>query len=127
MPPVLLLVRPLLNLFSCQFVYLSGNWSNSSVNRLCYVDSAFAFEFLESDSNLLRVYSDQPRHMVAFFASGSPDPVACIAPVRFLDGYKPMHGRAKSVCFGSAGLCHMDSALLLLLLDSGSMLRRVKP
>ena len=64
--------------------------------------------------------------MVAFFASGALDPVACITPVRFLDVYKPVHGRAESVCFCSAGLCHVDSALLPLLLDSGSMLRRVE-
>ena len=64
--------------------------------------------------------------MVALFASGAPDPVACITLVRFLDGYKPVHGRAESVCFCSAGLCHVDSALLPLLLDSGSMLRRVE-
>ena len=64
--------------------------------------------------------------MVAFFAFGAPDPVACITPVRFLGGYKTVPGRAQSVCFCSAGLCHVDSALLPLLLDSGSMLRRVE-
>ena len=64
--------------------------------------------------------------MVALFAFGAPDPVACITPVRFLGGYKPVLGRTESVCFCSAGLCHVDSALLPLLLDSGSMLRRVE-
>ena len=64
--------------------------------------------------------------MVVFFACATPDPVACITPVRFLDGYKPVLGRAESVCFCSAGLCHVDSTLLSLLLDSGSMLRRVE-
>ena len=90
------------------------------------MDSAFASEVQESSSNLLRVYPSQPRYMVALFASGAPYSVACITLVRFLEGYKPVHGRAESVCFCSAGLCHVDSASLPLLLDSGSMLRRVE-
>ena len=64
--------------------------------------------------------------MVAFFVSGAPYSVACITPVRFLGGYKPVLGRAERVCFCSAGLCHVDIALLPLLLDSGSMLGRVE-
>ena len=55
---VLLLVRStpkhILSFF--QFVYLPWNWSNSSVNRLCHVDSAFASGVLESGSNPLWVY-----------------------------------------------------------------------
>ena len=55
---VLLLVRStpkhILSFF--QFVYLPWNWSNSSVNRLCHVDSAFASKVLESGSNPLWVY-----------------------------------------------------------------------
>ena len=55
-----------------------------------HVDSAFASEVSEPDSNLLRVLPNQPCYMVA---SGAPDSVACITAVRFLDGYKPVHGR----------------------------------
>ena len=55
---VLLLVRStpkhILSFF--QFVYLPWNWSNSSDNRLCHAESAFASKVLESGSNLLRVY-----------------------------------------------------------------------
>ena len=55
---VLLLVRStpkhILSFF--QFVNLPWNWSNSSVNRLCHVDSAFASKVLESGSNHLWVY-----------------------------------------------------------------------